>query len=468
MIRHIFFDKCNTIIENSELNTGLNPVAEINAGDVITRVLIHFNIDDIKKSVSDGELDIKNLKHTLKMTNCGSVGLPIFNSRVNFNGTEKERAASFDVIAFRLPFDWDEGRGFEYYDNINGDKNVITSKDGSNWFQCSNGLDWDEHGIYFHKTLKDDYYNNFGIKKDGIIIGRQHFDSGCENFEIDVTEYVNNILSGKYKNYGIGLAFSPRYENETEDNRFISFFTNHTNTPFLPYLEIEDNTKILDNRGNFHLGVNNKLYFFVSDNGEYINLDKLPICTIEGVEYEVKQSGKGVYYVELLLTEKNIEPESILVDIWSNLYLNGEKLDDIEMEFVALPLNKRLSFGKNKKNDVSLFPQLSGIKNKEKVKIGDIREIEVDFIEEYSYGKKYIPNMSEYRIYIKNGSREIDIFPYQNIDRKFDEHTFIINTNDLVPNTYYVDIKIKNGSNKKIFENVLEFEVVSNLTNFFK
>ena len=48
MIRHIFFDKCNTIIENSEHNTGLNPVAELNAGENISRILFHFNLDEIK------------------------------------------------------------------------------------------------------------------------------------------------------------------------------------------------------------------------------------------------------------------------------------------------------------------------------------------------------------------------------------------------------------------------------------
>lgn len=468
MIRHIFLDKCNTIIENSELNTGLNPVAEINAGDTITRVLTHFDINEVKNDIIESGIDINNIKCTLKLTNCGSVGLPIFNNKVNMNGVEKERAASFDIIAFKIPFNWDEGRGFDYYDDITGDKNIVNSKDGSNWFQSSNGLDWDEHGVFFNKTLKEDYYNNFGLNDNGIIVSRQHFDSGCENFEIDVTKYVNDVLLGKCKNYGIGLAFSPRYEIETTENRFISFFTNHTNTPFLPYLEIEYNDEILDNRANFHLGVKNRLYFFVSDNGEYINLDKLPTCSINDIFYEVKQLRKGVYYIDILLSQKDFEPETILIDTWSDIYFNGEKLDDIEMEFVTLPLNKKISFGNNKKDKISLYPQLSGVKNKEKLKIGDIREIEVDFIEEYSYGKKHIPNISEYRIYIKNGAREVDIFPYQTIDRKFDEHTFVINTNDLVPNIYYVDVKLKNNNETKIFENVLEFEVVSNLTNFFK
>ena len=40
MIKHTFFTKCNTIIKGSNNNTGLNPVAELNAGDITSRVLI--------------------------------------------------------------------------------------------------------------------------------------------------------------------------------------------------------------------------------------------------------------------------------------------------------------------------------------------------------------------------------------------------------------------------------------------
>jgi hypothetical protein len=84
-------------------------------------------------------------------------------------------------------------------------------------------MEWDEHGVYFLKTLKEDYYNNFKLNDDAIIIGRQHFDNGTENLEIDVTDYINKVLSEDIEFHGIGLAFSPKFESETVDNRFISF-----------------------------------------------------------------------------------------------------------------------------------------------------------------------------------------------------------------------------------------------------
>ena len=44
----------------------------------------------------------------------------------------------------------------------------------------------------------------------------------------------------------------------------------------------------------------------------------------------------------------------------------------------------------------------------------------------------------------------------------------MINTNELIPNDYHVDIRVKQGRAVKIFENILEFTVVSNVTNFYK
>lgn len=468
MITHTFFNKCNTIIENSEYNTGLNPVAELNAGKTLSRILIDFDVNSLRKKVLDGEIETKNLKHIVKMTNCGNVNLPYFNEDIFISCGVKKRAASFDVIAFKLPFSWDEGRGYDYHGDYAKESHAITSKDCSNWFQARNGMEWDEDGVYFNNTLNNDYNENYNKNNNGIIVGKQHFDNGTENLEIDITEYLNFVLEGKEEFYGIGLAFLPRYEMETVEDRFISFFTNHTNTCFLPYLETINCETILDDRANFYIGNKNRLYFFVTDNGEYINLDFKPTCMIDGVEYEVKQNGKGSYYIEVAFKNGEVEPNSIMYDVWSNIILNGDRLDDVEMEFVVLPIEKKISMGKHNSNNINLVPQLSGINNKELVKIGEIREIFVDFVEEYSYGKKNIPLLSEYRVYIKENDREIDIFTYHPIERRYDEHSFIIDSNDLVPNTYHIDIRLKHGKSIKYFENMLEFDVVSNVTNFYK
>lgn len=463
MIRHIFLDKCNTIIEDSEYNTGCNPVAELNVGNNVSRILTHFNIDEIKKE-EYGE----NTKYFLKMTNCGGINLPAINEELFNNCIFKKRASSFDIIAFKIPSEWDEGRGFDYCGDVVKGTNQVLTTEGSNWYYAKSGVEWDEYGVYRNRTLLEDYNNNFNINKNSVIIGVQHFDNGAENLKIDITNYVNDVLNGKTENNGIGLAFAPLYENEMSENRFIAFFTNHTNTFFLPYIEMVIDETIIDNRANFHIGSKNRLYFFVSDNGAYIDLDEMPICTINDKIYEVKKNSTGVYYVEVLFNKDDVEPNTILTDIWSNIKINGNEIDDVEMEFVVLPLEGKITLGKHNTIDSNIYPQLYNINDSEKIKIGDIREVMVDFIEEYSYGKKVIPTSSEYRVYVKEGDREIDVFQYQPFERRYDQHMFILNTNDLIPNTYHIDIKVIKGRDVKHYNDILEFKVVSNVTNQIK
>lgn len=517
MIKHTFFDKCNTIIKDSEHNTGLNPVAELNAGKTTSRILLHFNLEELSKSVQKGEMSTDNLTHVLKMKNCGSVNLPLFNTEILGDNGYKTRASSFDIIAFKIPetpLPWDEGRGFDYYGDFGKETHKCISLEGSNWYQACGGVDWEEEGVYSKETLSKEYKENFG-KGNSFIITRQHFDSGVENLEMDITSYVNQILTGKEANHGIGLAFTPRYEKgstyepistippdansfntiivgaipdkkiegysyikkdevfyrwfETrDDDRFVSFFSNHTNTFFHPYLETINSDVVLDDRAKFHLGVKNRLYFYVKGDEGYFNLDEIPTCTIEGKRYEVKQGGKGVYYAEIFFKKGEVEPNAIMTDIWGNIILNGDKLDDVEMEFVTLPFENKIMLGGH--IDVEsrpLVPQISGINDKERIKIGDTREVKVDFIEEYSYGKKHIPHSAWYRVYVKENDREIDVFPYHPIERKYDEHYFLIDSLDLVPNNYHVDIMVNQNGKAKYYENCLEFTITDNITNYY-
>ena len=134
MIKHIFLDKCNTIIKDSDLNTGLNPVVELNTGKMTSRILLHFDLNELKDGVQAGEYQTENLTHTLKMFNCGSVNLPIFNDELQDGNFTKTRATSFDVIAFRLPYIWDKGRGYDYHGDFFQQSLKKTVKSGSTWF----------------------------------------------------------------------------------------------------------------------------------------------------------------------------------------------------------------------------------------------------------------------------------------------------------------------------------------------
>jgi hypothetical protein len=172
-------------------------------------------------------------------------------------------------------------------------------------------------GVYNDTYLYNQYKKYLNGEGSDIIIGTQHFDYGAENFEFDITDYVNKVLSGELINHGLGLAFSPDYEQYDYLNDkvftparsfkacevsgvvpqyYIGFFTNHTNLFFEPYMESDYDVHINDDRQKFFRGKENKLYLYCNVGGDLVNLDELPVCTIEGVEYPVQQTTKGVYY----------------------------------------------------------------------------------------------------------------------------------------------------------------------------
>lgn len=228
MIVHTFLDKCNTIIRNSNTNTGINPVGELSYGYTTTRLLIHFPIDKIKSYIDDKTMpDKSKIRHILKMTNTNGIDLmDLHCNKISSTGGDKKRATSFDLIFFLIPREWDRGKGFHFTDkeyNFDGyrksevDSKRLHSIDGCNWFQARNGIMWDEAGVYSLKTLEDEYNKFSSDQGSEIIIGRQRFDIGYENISLDITDTVNKMIDGEIENYGIGIAFTPGLESSYVD-----------------------------------------------------------------------------------------------------------------------------------------------------------------------------------------------------------------------------------------------------------
>lgn len=472
MIKHTFLKKCCTIIKDSEANTGLNPVAELNAGGAVSRVLVYFDETELKDKITDKTfVDTTKLKHILKLRNCGSINNPTFRKKLLSESAcnKKERATSFDVILFEIKEPWDEGRGFNHIEDYWTVSPKGYSTDGASWFYSKTIKEWDfGEGIYSSEQLQKEIVKYNG-GEESIIINWQHFDYGNENFEFDVTDFVNDVINGKKENFGLGLAFSPDYELlDTKDIKYVGFFTNHTNTFFEPYLETIYDETIQDDRATFYLNKTNRLYLYTNINGEPQNLDELPVCKIDDMEYPVKQASKGVYYTEITLLSSVVRPNTILYDTWSNLALNGLKMDDVEMEFVTLNPNAFYSLGNSTENRVKLQPSFSGINVKEKLGIGEVRTLNIDFRVPYTSDKRELIDNAVWRLYVKDNNDEIDVFEYHPIEKGYLHNFVMIDTNDLVPGRYHIDLRIKNGRDINYFKDCFEFEVVSNITELYK
>ena len=477
MIRHFFLDKTNTIIKDRQQNFGLNPILSIGYGNGIMRGLIHFDISQIKALIDDKTFaNIDKLSFNLKMTNCFSVAGVPYEAELN-KGKNKtaKRASSFDLMLFELPVEFDQGRGFDYIDDFWIHDTRAYSTEGSTWYQSKTNTTWNgkfkkefypknEVGGILPQEVLEEEYEKYIKGEDSIIISTQHFDFGDEMLTMDITKYVLKSINSN-TNFGLCLSFVPSIEvMEREELQVVDFFTDHTNTFFHPYIEATYDEHIVDSRDSFIIGETSRLYLYVYDNGELTNLDVIPTCSIDEIYYPVFQASKGVYYAEV---NSNLEKDMIYYDVWSDIYLNNERLEDVELEFVANGKMHNRMIGNKSTLKQNLVPIIYGINDNEDLGRGEHRELTVKFQEKYT-NNEIITKKSEYRLYVKDGDREIDVISYQPLEMAFLNNFFIIHTEDLIPNKYFIDIKVSIGREIMTYKNILNFNIVSNVTERYQ
>ena len=493
MIHKTYISKMNTIINGSELNTSLNPVASLIYGRNITRVLLYFDHTDIKRMMEDGTFPDKGkISHVLKITNAGSLDFTQLHCGEisSIDDSLKRRASSFDIIFFLIPKEWDAGKGFDYsnnflnkdfYDTCQKDRNRLISTDGCNWYQARNGINWDEPGIYSNDKLSKEYDNFATVDGSPIIIGRQRFEIGGENINIDITEIVNKFVSGELENHGIGFAFTPALERLGEDEtksvskveNYVGFFTNKTNLFFEPFLETIYDDYIDDDRSNFVLNKKNRLYLYVNIGGRPEDLDETPTCTIKNDSYEiildnleVVKQFRGVYYVDVMFSSREVEPDIMFYDVWSNIKYDGVDLDDVELDFVTKRPSLYFNIDNTMHDEPDYTPLIAGINaNEEIFRVDEVRKITVTAKPSFTQNVGVLLDEMYYRLYTMDGEREITVIPYEHVNMTFNENFFYLNCDMLIPQKYYLDIRFKYNGETKTFKDVLHFKIVNNLDN---
>ena len=472
IVTKTYISKSNTIIKDNCSNTGLNPIVELNYGQMVTRGMIYFDHAKLQKMYEDKTYpSLEKMHHVLKMTNTASltpnaIYKPCINS---YYDDLKKRATSFDLIFFLINKNWDCGKGFDYVKDMHIGSHTAYSQEASNWYQYRNYFRWDEEGIYSNDTLSKemDKYTSKKGNLSKIIIGIQHFDYGNENIEIDITETVNKFITKEIENYGIGIAFAPSFENvKTDKSQYIGFFTQNTHSFFEPYIETTYDETIEDDRTNFYLDKDNKLYFYASVGNKYVNLDELPICTINGSQIVSKQATKGIYYVNINLSSEEYETDTMLYDVWTNLKYNGKNLKDVELSFVTKSSENYFSFGLPTLNeDTDFIPSVYGINDHEPIKRGDIRKVNIECRIPYTANQLRSIDGIEYRLYVLEGEKQYDVISWTKVERGYNENYFLINTNELIPYRYYIDLRVNKNMELINHPKVLEFDIINDVTD---
>jgi hypothetical protein len=491
-----YIDKNNTIVSNSFVNTGRNPVIELNFGasDLIvpnfgySRLLFNLDLSLLEQSVASGVISTgctTGMTHTLKMTNTSSFDNELLNTVMS---NQRRRATSFDLILFRIPNvsgdtgnpqEWDEGVGYDYSDfnlaknSAQGGMSPLTYVDSrafstrpSNWYQTTTISDWSEPGVYSNT-------NNGTVNYSGLtIVARQHFELGNEDVDMNMSDEINGILNGSITGItGWGLAYLPQIENITglTDSYSVAFFSRHTQTFYQPYLLTNYNDLIQDDRNQFLKNQTNKLYLYIYQNGDFVNLDNNPTVRIEDRNGDAVTGmatlttclkTKGVYEVVVPNGFMGATPCQYY-DVWSGLTINGQSIPNITNQFVLQDYSAGIQIGSISKEPQKFGFDFYGILQNEQILNSDIRKVGVTIKKAYTAQQMLLDVSASYRVYVKEGTTEVQVQDWTPINRTPNEYYFMFDMRDKLPNQYYVDIQVNTSGERDTYKKQLTFNIVN-------
>jgi hypothetical protein len=492
-----YINKNNTIISNSFVNTGRNPVIELNFGasDVIvpnfgyTRFIFDLDLSLLEENIASGVISTgctSAMTHTLKMTNTSSFDNELLNS---FMSNERRRATSFDLILWRIPkFSgttgqpqyWDEGVGYDYSDfniaqnSANGGISPLTYVDSraystrpSNWYQTTTLSGWSQNGIY--NNVNQGVVNYSGLT----IVARQHFELGNEDLNMDMTAEINGILNGSITGVtGWGISYLPQIENITglTESYSVAFFSRHTQTFYQPYLLTNYNDFVEDDRNLFLKSQENKLFLYVYQNGDFANLDSDPFVRIEDRNgTAVTGMGalttclktKGIYEVTVPNGFANYPTPCIFYDLWSGLTINGQSIPNVTNQFTLQPYTSGIQIGSVSKDPEIFGFDFYGILQNEKILNTDIRKVGVTIKKAYTGQVLLLDVSGFYRVYVTEGTTEVLVQDWTPLNRTPNEYYFIFDMRDKIPNQYFVDIQVNTSGEKDTYKRQLTFSIVN-------
>jgi hypothetical protein len=483
-IHKSYFSRNNTIISNSYTNTGRNPVTELFFGTTVvtqyplgySRFIFDLDLDALREKISNGTISstCSTMKHTLRMVNTSTFNKELLNTSTSQG---RQRATSFDLVLLRIPpinFDqstpqlWDEGVGYDFADLIYQyspfDRNFSTRP--SNWFETTTISQWQEEGIYNNRNFGSYPYTGLTL------VTEQHFEFGDENIELDMSSEINDLLNGGISGVtGWIIAYKPQVEllSGLTDTYEVQFFTRHTQTFYEPYLETSFDDLIEDDRNNFVLGRVNKLYLYLFEDGNPINLDSLPSVTIldnsgnvviNPTGLTVCQRTQGVYEVSVPPLFGYKTP-CTFSDRWTGLTYNGFPLPNVLNDFTLQPFKNGFTIGTNSVEPKIYGFDYYGIKQDEKIFNTDVRKVGVIIKQAYTTNR-LLPKVSAYyRVYVREGQTEVQVQDWTAINRTPNEYYFIFDTRDKIPNEYFIDIKVESSGEVNTYKRQIKFQIVN-------
>lgn len=464
----IFPEKENTIYSGKfeRLNTSDTPVFDLIYGgsgtrNSIGRHLVKFNLTELQNRLNSFEIN-PNLVTSYRLVYKNAIPSDKqLEPEFEFDKLDKSIASSFDLVFFPINHDFHKGRGIDFETS-----NIVLKQHGqtvlsgvSNWLSATTLVSWDSPGIYSDITAST---SNYSI---------QSFDTGSEDIYADVTNIVKNWLSGGSINNGIGIAYTKPFESQTGNTRFLSsFYTNKTNSAFKPYLEVNYNQTIKDERNNVYTNKSSKVFIYTFSGNSPVNYFSAGTITIKNSANAIVASGitpthfsKGVYYYDTNKIFSAATKGQKFKETLNNVTFDSDYGDLQNLENTIVIKDNFFKTNLTEINDyvVDTF----GISNNQTLISGEIYRIYALIRTNYSQNHPESDVDLEFRLTIGNFN-EIITWTKSNsaiIDGCL-KNFFDIDTSWLLSSqNYQITLRINEMGTKRILPEVINFKIQNNI-----
>lgn len=69
--------------------------------------------------------------------------------------------------------------------------------------------------------------------------------------------------------------------------------------------------------------------------------------------------------------------------------------------------------------------------------------------------------LTQYRVYVTEGTTEVIVQDWTTINRTPNEYYFIFDTRDKIPNEYYIDLKVTTSGQVNVYKQQINFLIVN-------
>jgi hypothetical protein len=293
----------------------------------------------------------------------------------------------------------------------------------------------------------------------------QHFPLGSENIDMDVTSIVNSWLSGGSQNNGLAIAYSRPFELISSDTRYIaSFYTNKTNYAFKPYLEVNYNQAIKDDRNWVTNNRTSRLFLYLFSGNQATNYYSAGTVTIKNNANTIITSGitpthhsKGVYFVDILMTGATKSQK--YKDVWENVTFQP----GIDQTTFTQTFEIRDNYYNNNNHKVNDYAiDIYGISNNSTMTSGEIHRVYADVRMAFSQQKPHTDFGLEYKITM--GLDET--IPWTSMNNAIIDDClscfFDLDTSWLLnAQIYKIEFRIVEFGTKRVIPDIITFRVVN-------